>query len=410
MPNAILLLIGDELTTGALADTNGSFLSARLGELGVTTVRFEIVRDRINEIVPALRRADSDILIISGGLGPTSDDLTRDAVAEFLGEPLIENSQSRAKLERCYSQRALPLNSISLRQAFFPASAEVISNSVGTADAFCVRRATGNIFSLPGVPRELRQIFEEEVAPRIRRLFPGLRTNESRVIRTFGLSESAVGEAIEKRLKNSRVAYRASFPETFVKLYSEEGKDIDLLQEEAISAIGKEYVISLSEGESVANVVVRELGASGHTLSLAESCTGGLGGGLITSVPGASAVFLGGIVCYSNGLKTRVLGSAAVESKGAVSPEVALELAAGVRQLTGSSIGVSVTGIAGPEGGSAEKPVGTVYFGYSREGFEQVVKHHLPFDRNRIQKYSSYLALDLVRRDLLGYPLEFNRR
>lgn len=407
---ATLLLIGDELTTGALADSNGSWLSAQLAELGVTTVRFEIVRDRVEEIVAALNRTDSQLVITSGGLGPTSDDLTRDAVALSLGEALVENPHSLAKLEQRYAERSIPLNSISRRQALFPISAEVIDNAVGTADAFCVKRGATDVFSLPGVPRELRHLFEQEIAPRIRRLYPGCQRSELRVIRTFGLSESAVGEAVEQRLKGKLIAYRASFPETFVKFSAGDPEELEQMVQDAISAIGREYIVSLSEQESVANVVVRELRTAGKTLSLAESCTGGSCGGLITSVPGASEVFLGGVVCYSNELKQSLLGCSSVESKGAVSPEVALELAAGVRRLTGSSIGVSITGIAGPGGGSPDKPVGTVYFGYSRDGVETVVTHQLPFDRNRVRKYSSHLALDLVRRDLLGYNLEFRRR
>jgi len=416
---ASILVIGDEITSGTVADTNGSWLARNLSELGFTVLSFSVVRDELDEIVQALSLATgrSAAVFVTGGLGPTSDDITRDAVAKFLGEGLVESLPSVRKLEERYRSRNIPVNPISLRQALFPESAEVLNNSTGTADAFLVTTKTGAfVYSMPGVPREMNVIFQEEIVPRLRTAFVGLKEPTLRFLRFFGLSESAVGQAVENAhlRKDTRVGYRPVFPETFVKLSSPDSSSerMDAEFELALEATGREFFVSDSELASLSSVVLKLLKERSLTVSFAESCSGGLASSLLVSEPGSSAVLLGGVVCYSNSVKIAAVqvSEDTLQRFGAVSAETALELARNIRRINQSSIGVSITGIAGPEGGSEDKPVGTVFFGYSREGKDEAIKHHIPFERNRLRKYSAHLALDLIRRDLLEFPLHFTRR
>lgn len=420
-PKCQLLLIGDELTNGAISDTNGKWLSERLTPLGVEVTGITVVRDRIEEIVKGLELTigGSDLVIATGGLGPTSDDLTRDAVAKFLGENLVESESTLKKIKDLYEKRGIPFNKISTRQALFPESSIVINNSVGSADSFCVESWHGKetlFFSLPGVPSEVKVIFDEEVLPKIKGKFSQLQEPATSFLRCFGLSESAVGDAIEDCNLGGRfiVSYRPVFPEVWVK-FSGVGLtkgECEKAARIATEAIGPAHVVSDSPELSLAQVTLKLLKEKKLSVSLAESCSGGLAANLIIAEPGASAVFKGGIVCYADEVKTDLVGveKATLQRCGAVSKEVALELAKGIKEKTNSSIGISITGVAGPEGGSAEKPVGTVFFGYCSGDNQQVVSYLIPMERNRFRLYTAHIALDLVRRELLNQPLQFQRR
>lgn len=417
---ASLLLIGDELTTGAINDTNGRWLAEKLNELGFTIVGIEIVRDRIEEISEALKRGGErgDLVVATGGLGPTTDDLTRDAFASFLGVELVEHQISLDKILARYAQRGIPMNPISRRQALFPSGATIVNNSAGTADSFwCELPNTKALaFSFPGVPHEMKRIFEEELIPVLKKRFPGTETPQAAYLRCFGLSESAIGTAIEKVNLGEKfiVGYRPVYPEVWVKFSgpSLTKNECDSAVEKSSNEIGLQHIISNSYDISLAKVVLDLLEENNLTVSFAESCSGGLASSLLVGEPGSSKSFLGSIICYSNEMKINHVGVSKeiIEKHGAVSSETAVELARGVRKRTGSSIGVSITGIAGPDGGTEQKPVGTVFFGYSSDKKDEVVRHYIQFERNRFRAYTAHVALDLIRRDLKGFPLQFARR
>lgn len=416
-----LLLVGDELTTGAVSDTNGAYLAERMTLSGFTVVELLIVRDRLDEIEEGLKRAteNADVVLMTGGLGPTSDDITRDAAANFLGIKLVEHAPSLEKIFNRYKARGIPFNPISQRQALFPDGVTIINNSEGTADGFLfeLQNLRSTIcYSFPGVPSELEVMFEEECLPALKKRFTDLKERQTSFLRCFGLSESAIGSAIESLKLGSEiiVGYRPVFPEVFVKFSSEvlEAARLEEAGLKAAEAIGLAHVISNDEKINLPYLVQNLLIGKKYTVSFAESCTGGeVSSGLIAA-PGASAVLLGGVVSYSNELKEEFTGVSieTIKNFGAVSEQTAIELARGIRLRTKSSIGISTTGIAGPDGGTSTKPVGTVYLGFSREGREEVVHHVIPFERNRFRKYAAHAALDLIRRDMLGFPLSFIRR
>ena len=420
LPSASLLLIGDELTTGAVNDTNGKYLAEKLTELGFEITGLEIVRDRIEEIVAALKRAaaSSKLIVTTGGLGPTTDDLTRDALADLLGVELFENEPSLRKIEERYQQRGIPMNPISRRQALFPMGSTIVNNSAGTADSFWVQEpeTATLIFSFPGVPGEMKIIFDEELVPLLYSRFPVIQKPNAAYLRCFGLSESAIGSAIESAHLGAQftIGYRPVFPEVWVKFAGEGVSEGECLaaREAAAEAIGREHIVSHSYDISLAKTVLELLKERRLTVSFAESCTGGLASSNLVSESGASDVFLGSIVCYANAVKEREVGvrRETLEQYGAVSAETALELAEGVRRKLQCDIGVSITGIAGPTGGSDAKPAGTVFLGYSTAQKTEVVRHLIQFERNRFRGFVSHLALDLIRRDLMGYSLQFSRR
>ena len=420
-----LLLIGDELTTGAINDTNGKWLSENLTELGFVVLGIEIVRDRMDEIASAIERAStrSDVIVTTGGLGPTSDDITTEAFAKYLNVQLVEHQGSLDKILKRYVQRGIPMNPISARQALFPKGATIINNSAGTADSFSCelkfpndQKKTCITFSLPGVPLEMKKIFEEEILPTLKARFPKTKKPNASYLRCFGLSESAVGTAIEKAEigKQFTVGYRPVYPEIWIKISGESLSEDDCLKakKSAANLVGVDHIVSHSFEIPLTRIVLDLLKEKELTVSFAESCSGGFASSLLVNEAGASKVFTGSIVCYSNKIKINEVGvnSQTIEKYGAVSAETALELARGIRKKFNSSIGISITGIAGPDGGSSEKPVGTVFFGYSREGREEFVRHTIQFERNRFRTYTGYAALDLIRRDLSGYPLQFVRR
>ena len=360
----------------------------------------------------------SNLVITTGGLGPTTDDLTRDAVAEFLQVELLEHQSSLDKILKRYAERGIPMNPISQRQALFPKGANVVNNSAGTADSFWVKSKTTEslIFSFPGVPHEMRVIFQEELLPLLESKFGPLKKPNASYLRCFGLSESAVGVAIEEQKLGERyvVGYRPVFPEVWVKFSGDtlSEKECSIAAEKAAQAIGLAHIISNSFEIPLQKVVLDLLKERNLTVSFAESCTGGLASSLLVSESGSSAAFLGSVICYADEIKINQLGVSpeTIKNYGAVSAETALELAKGVRLKTKSSIGISITGIAGPDGGSDKKPIGTVFFGYSREGRAESIMHNIPFERNRIRTYAAHAALDLIRRDLNEFPLHFTRR
>jgi len=409
--NAEIIAIGSELLTPHRWDTNSLFLTAQLNQIGVDVV-FKTVagddRSRLTETI-ALAWKRSDIVITIGGLGPTEDDVTRECVAAALGKRLQRDDSIAKRLASRFRSRGMMMPEINLRQAMVFEGAIVLPNQKGTAPGLWIEEKGKILILLPGPPRELHPMFQTDCIPRLEKLLPpsAIRT---RVLRLTGLTESAADEMIAPvytKYANPVTTILASLGEIQVHLKStgaDEAQAMALLDEVSpqLEKILRDYVFS-NTGESLEEVAGKALRANGGTMATAESCTGGLLAQRITSVPGSSAYFLGGMVCYSNTIKKEWVGVAekVLKDHGAVSAAVASALAEGVRRLAGSTFGVGITGIAGPDGGSAEKPVGLVYLAVAEAHGTQVLEKRYLGDRDTIRWQASQTALDMLRRALM---------
>lgn len=403
---AAILSVGTELTRGELTNTNATWLAERLTGLGLEVTELLTIDDEPGRIAAALLSlgARHRFVVSTGGLGPTTDDLTSAAAAAALGVKLVRDEASLDAIQRRFASLGRTMSPSNEKQADFPEGATVLANPVGTAPAFALDIGGARFFFMPGVPHEMQRIFEDHVAPAIA---PHVerRTHQIR-LRTFGLPESVVGEKlshIESEEKLVTIGYRASFPEIEVKVLARGASEAEA---EATAARVADRVrdalgdVVFGEGDDAyAGHVGRLLRARGLKLAIAESCTGGLLGELVTAVPGSSDYLLCDAVTYSNASKMQMLGvnEDLIRGYGAVSLEVAAAMAEGVRRIADADIAVSVTGIAGPSGGTDEKPVGTVFIGLARRD-ATVATHALKFagDRDRIRMFSAYTALRLV--------------
>ncbi|MDR1728840.1 MAG: competence/damage-inducible protein A [Acidobacteriota bacterium] len=417
---AEIVAVGSELLTPGHIDTNSLYLTGRLNDAGWEVHRKTVVGDGLEDIAEAVRTAlgRSRLVVLSGGLGPTEDDRTRAAVARALGRTTSRSGDVLDRLRRRFAERGFPMTPINERQAEVIDGAEVLDNPHGTAPGQWLEDGDRLLALLPGPPRELRQVFEDGVLPRLRRLAGGRRL-AVRTLHVTGVSESE----LDARLAPVYTSYPgvgttvlAGMRHISVKLSrwvdagaggdSVEGAtpaapDLDELSARIQAEMGD--AIFSTAGETMEEVVGRLLRESGKTLAVAESCTSGLLGASITRVPGSSDYFRGGILCYSDEAKMRLCGVApeTLAAHGAVSAETARELARGVRTALGSDIGVSITGIAGPGGGTDAKPVGLVYIGIA-DGERTLSRHRvMPGDRESVRERSAYLALSWLRRFLL---------
>jgi nicotinamide-nucleotide amidase len=407
---AAIFSIGTEITRGEIINTNASWLSAELVALGFEVREVLSVDDDPGRIVAALQRlAQTNAVVIStGGLGPTTDDLTAASVAQALGVGLVRDPSSLEAIRRRFEAAGRVMSPTNVKQADFPEGAEVLPNPVGTAPGFAVTLGSCRAFFLPGVPREMKRIFADHIVPKIAKLAPQL-TYQIR-LKTFGMPESMVGEklaGVEEAFPGIILGYRAHFPEIEVKVHATAGNQNDArsLAETAADEVRRRLASVLyGEGEDTfAEVVGRALRARGFRLAVAESCTGGLLGHMLTSEP-ASDYFVADAVTYANSAKTRLLGVSedVLRGHGAVSAEVAAAMAEGVRRVCSVEVAVSVTGIAGPTGASPNKPVGLVYWAVAHPGGTIVRERVFNGDRQMIQKLASYAALALVRDVCLG--------
>jgi nicotinamide-nucleotide amidase len=408
---AFVLASGDELVRGRTIDTNTSEIARALAAEGVTVVGASIVGDDETSLAAAmLAAADAaEIVVVSGGLGPTVDDCTRAAAARAAGVALERRAEIVDELTQRYSRRGIRMSETNLLQADAPAGAEVLPNRHGTAPGFRVRVRGAELFALPGPPHEMRAVLAEETLPRIRALVGGAaRVVVTRTLETFGEREAALGEAIAdlmERGREPRVGTTAVRGTIRVVIHAEGGAAetaelLDRTEAEVRRRLGP--IVFGVDGETLAGATGRLLLAGGATIATAESCTGGLVAGALTETPGISAVFPGGVVTYADAEKTKLLGVPAelIARVGAVSEEVARAMAAGVRARFGTDLGVALTGVAGPDGGTEEKPVGLVHVALDARG---VVTHRrltLPGDRALVREIAVKSALELVRRAL----------
>jgi nicotinamide-nucleotide amidase len=409
---AEIIAVGSELLTPDRLDTNSLFLTAELNKIGIRVAHKSVVGDTPEEMNSEFRCAldRAEVIISSGGLGPTDDDRTRDTVSHLLGRKLHMNDAILQHLKERFRRFGRPMPEINTRQAMVPEGASILPNPRGTAPGLWLEANGRIVVLLPGVPPELRALFEVEVRPRLAKIAPSERLY-SRDLRINGLPES-----------EAEIRVRPLYPlypdvdvtilaaPTGIQLHpniwsSDPAKAAQILDEmtdRMALALG-ENLFSRS-GEKMEEVVARLLTESRSTISTAESCTGGMLAEYLTSLPGSSMYFLGGTVCYSNEMKTAMAGVPAelIEAKGAVSAEVARALAEGIRKRVGTTIGVGVTGIAGPGGGTSEKPVGLTYIAVATQ--DGSIERQFRFstgDRDRNRVMASQAALDMVRRHFL---------
>ena len=436
---AEILTIGDEVLRGEIVDSNKALIASRLLELDIECHFQASVRDDPEDMRDAFRRAvsRSDLLLVSGGLGPTRDDRTTEVLAQTFGRDLQFDEHSFEVIRDFFRRVGREMSETNRKQAFFPSGSEVLANPVGTAPGFLVEEKESLVFCMPGVPRELSKMMDEQVLPRLADRLEGsgaVSRVRARLLRTFGMGESSLESELADLAQDGQVelAFRTTFPDNFLRVVArghsiaEADARIDSVVEAIRERIGD---LIYGEGdESLEAVVGRLLEEKGKTIAVAESCTGGLIAEKLTDVPGSSAYFFGGIVAYANSAKQGLLGvpESLIAEHGAVSEPVARAMAHGARERFGADIGVATTGISGPGGGSEEKPVGLVYlaiaWGASADGptldgepglsegagadnavVEAVVESFVfAVDRSRHRALTAQVALDWVRRLLLG--------
>lgn len=402
---AVLLAIGNELTSGQTVDTNSAHLARRLVALGIRTLRHATVGDDRPAIAAAITEAarEADLVLVSGGLGPTADDLTRDGLADAMGSELVLDEVSLRHLEAFFERRGRTMVPTNRVQAMFPAGARPIENVCGTAPGIAARLGDADVYVMPGVPHEMEAMFDGQIAP----LLPhqGAAIAE-RVVRAFGAGESdmaarlrdlmardanpTVGTTVAAGLISVRISARAADADQAARL-------ADAAADEVARRLG-EWVIGRGDA-TMASAVGERLRRAGQTLATAESCTGGLVGRMITDVPGASDYFLGGVVSYANEVKQSALGVPAdlLAEHGAVSEPVARAMAEGCRRTIGADWAVALTGIAGPTGGTDEKPVGLVYIALAGPSGTTVHRHVFPYARQIVRRRAAAAALNHLR-------------
>lgn len=415
---AAILSTGDEITTGKVVDTNANYIADKLVEAGVEVAAVLTVGDVAERIIWAWQQAiaQADIIISTGGIGPTADDLTTELVAKVAGVDLFFSEEVAERIRRVFASLNRPMPENNLKQAHFPAGATIIANHLGTAPGYRVELDTPHgrkhLLILPGVPREMKPMMEETVLPWLREMRGGGEVFLTRTFQTFGISESGLDELVAGTVSEDegRLAFRASFPQISMRVTVRgkagevEGR-LDELSQRIRARIGS---FVYGEGDvTMEEVVGQLLKDKGKTLSLAEACSGGLVTHRLTNVPGSSAYFPGTVVAYSDAAKHKLLGvkPETLRQHGAVSEETVREMAAGVRERLGTDIGVAVTGIAGPEGGTPDKPVGAVCLALATDGALVSRRYQLWGNREWIKTLVSQLALDWVRRALLDITI-----
>lgn len=395
---------GEELVSGATVDTNAGWIARDMKDRGFEPGRFTVVGDVRDHIRDVLREAAarSPVVLCTGGLGPTTDDLTAEAAAEAFGTRLALDETALAQVEARYRSRNREMPPANRKQALLPVGSALLENRWGTAPGFRIEHGGSVLYFLPGVPFEMKAMYTHHVAPELAARF-SLPPRRTIVLRCVGLPESeAQGRMDGFDRPGVLVGYRAHLPEIHVKLHLDPEVDAAPLVEEARRRLGR--AVFTVDGGPLAEVVGGLLRDRGETLATAESCTAGRVAAMVTAIPGSSAWYLGGAVVYANAEKVRQCGVSAEDlaAHGAVSEVVARQLAEGVRARTGATWAIATTGIAGPGGGSPEKPVGTVHVAVAGPDGTRHRRLHLPFDRERIQSLSAALALDQLRRVLDG--------
>lgn len=411
-----IIAVGDELTSGRILNTTSYFAASQLFAAGHEIIAMTTVGDDIELIGDTLQQAidRSGFVIVTGGLGPTTDDMTNEAVSDALDRPSTFYPEIFRKIKEHGKNNSKTVQVSLEKLAWLPKGAHALHTEAKTAGYFLVQEGKP-IFFLPGVPHEMKELLLETVITRLA-VWEGKKTRQVRqkVYKVVGLAEAEINERLtELEGENShiRIGYYPVFPEVHVSLtVTVEGKEkADSLfssSDEKIKSLLGEYIYG-ADNDTLESVVGQLLKEQNKKMAVAESCSGGLIAHKLTKVPGSSDYFVGGVVAYSNDLKEQLLGVAGeiLQQHGAVSAETARAMAEGARKETGVDLGVSVTGIAGPTGGSEEKPVGTVYMGLATEDMTRDFLYNFSGDRWQVQEKTCQTALDIVRRSLLGYKI-----
>lgn len=410
---AEIITIGNEILTGRINDTNSTYIAKRLYEIGVEVIRKTSVDDAAMAIEAAIISAldDADVIIVSGGLGPTSDDITKPSLAAVFGKTLVMSEKAMESVKRRLAEFGKKVSGANLSQAMIPEGSDVLINRFGTAPGICIRKNDKILFALPGVPNEMKSLLDEQILP-ILKAEGKRKFVVTRDIFTTGEPESNIGENVSEIVFNKcvKIGFYPNFLgiaiHVAVEAESEEDarEILDNAVEKICDTLGE--AVYSTNGDQLEEVVGNLLRRAGLTVSLAESCTGGLLGNRLTDVSGSSDYFVGGVVAYSNSIKNRILGVSQeiLDNFGAVSEPCAKAMAKGVRELYQTDISISITGIAGPTGGTPEKPVGTVFIALSAE--DHVECNRFNFGKNnprlKIKARSAQAALNMIRLYLSG--------
>ena len=412
-PNVQLLLTGNELMTGDIVDSNSAMIAQQFKELGLDISRKVTISDNITALIKEINllAKQADILIINGGLGPTIDDLTAQALAKATQVELVEHSEALAHIMAWCKKRGTKLTSPNLKQAILPQGCTIIANKDGSAVGFKMTHLACDIYCTPGVPRELKTMLAEQITPEIAKNIPKELINDVTRLQVFGLGESTLQKMIDEQLPNwpesIELGFRAGMPLLEVKLTttSQEGHDIKPQWYRKLVDVLGDHVIAKIENTplSLAKHTLLELAKNNLKVTTAESCTGGMIASLLTKEAGASACFEAGFVTYSNEIKSKLLEVTPelLEQHGAVSEVVALEMAKGALEKSAADYVIAVSGVAGPDGGSTEKPVGTVWLAWGHKSNLKTICLLIPLPRSYFQKYVANIGLDLIRRELI---------
>ncbi|MCE5326981.1 MAG: competence/damage-inducible protein A [Planctomycetaceae bacterium] len=402
---AVIISVGDELISGKTVDTNSAYLADQLTRCGIATIAHWTVGDCQSVIARTIADAAAiaDIVLVSGGLGPTADDVTRQALADAMGVGMQVDPPSLAVIEGFFRSRGLTMAPINRMQAMVPVGAQVLPNSAGTAPGIAAALGEAMVYVTPGVPHEMKRMFEQQIAPRLPR---GRGAIVQKVLHTFGMGESTVGEMLGELMTRDgpvlvgttvaaglvSVRITASAPD------ADRGRTcVDGLCRQIRQRLGD--IVFGEDEDSMAGIVGHLLNKAGKTLATAESCTGGMIGQMITAVPGSSSYYLGGMITYSNALKMSLLGVSEelLKAHGAVSEPVARAMAQGCRAHTGADYAISVTGVAGPAGGTADKPVGLVHIAMAHAGGTEHARSSFPSTREIVRLRAALSAMNMLR-------------
>ena len=418
---AEIVATGEEIRSGAVIDSNSAYIAAKLEENGVAVARHTCVGDDLGLLTAAFCEIGdrADIAVVTGGLGPTADDLTAEAAARAGGVELALNSSALQSVENFFKARRREINPASRKQAFLPAGAECLQNPIGTAPGFHLHIGQCLFYFLPGVPAEMRRMLSDSVLPQlIERMGKQRRFYRTRTLSTFGLTESQTAEqldGLEKAFPQISLGLQIRFPAIQVKLYARGSDDRQLNDdlEEAVRWVVKKMgdKVFSQQGDPMEEIVGHLLRTKQATLALAESCTGGLIADMLTNVPGSSDYFLFSGTTYSNQAKIDILkvSEVTISTHGAVHEETAAEMARGARSVSEATYGLATSGIAGPTGGTAEKPVGTVCIGLATPDRTAGYRFHFWSGSRKMNKQIfAMAALEVLRRELLGlHPPQF---
>ncbi len=398
-----IIAVGNELLFGDTLNTNANFLSKEIFNLGISVTKHTAVGDNVDDLKLALdvARKSNDIIILSGGLGPTDDDLTKETLTDFIGDKLVVDDESLELINEFFKSRNRTMSDNNKKQAFRPATGICLQNEQGTAPGIYVKKDAVHYFLLPGPPRQLKPMFYNRAVPILKEL--SNKVIYSKTISVTGIGESSAASMLGDLLTNDANPMVAPYakPGTVNFKITAYASDMDSAKKlvadkrRELHSVLKDYIFS-EERETLEEVIIKEMKKAGKTLSIAESCTGGMVASRVVGVSGASSVFKSGFITYSNESKTKFLDvkEETIKKFGAVSEECALEMAKGAMKSAASDYGLSVTGIAGPTGGTEEKPVGTVFICVCSKDGHQITKYNMPGDRNKVRKYSSASALN----------------